>query len=260
MNSIALLGYGHTLCGPDWGLHTEVAEFCRVYYMLGGSCRYSDANHDLLLERGHLYLLPQYFAYSLSQDLANPFFVLWQHIRVAGCCVREFADIPVAEQSPEWHILQTLTCLTKGTLIESLPDGACELEQQIGALLAVLTTRLDCEHDALFSPLDARLDHVWSYIHAENIGDVTVRDMAAAANLERSYFSRLFRQQLGVSPQRWLVMEKLTEAARLLLEGKTVSETAACVGYEDAKAFSRAFSQHMKTAPSVYHKSHMMQP
>jgi AraC-like DNA-binding protein len=256
MHALTLLGYGHTLCGSNWGMRDETVEFCRMYYVLGGTCRYADANHNLTLAHGHLYLLPQYAAYSLWQEPEDPFFVLWQHVRVAGCCVRELLNIPIEDQSAQWHILRAVERLTQGTLIEDVSEGIKDLEQQ----LTVLTARLESENTKIFSPLDARLDRVWAYIHSAGISDITVRDMAIAANMERSYFSRLFKQQIGVSPQQWLVMEKLTEATRLLAEGKTVCETACCVGYADAKAFSRAFSQHMHIVPSEFRKSHITQP
>lgn len=260
MNALTLIGYGHTVCNTQWGMHDEVADFCRIYYVLNGTCSYTDAKRDLSFAHGHLYLLPQYSAYTLTQDISNPFFVLWQHVRVAGCCVREIVDIDIDEGSAHWHILRAMECLTQGTLIEHAANEPARFKQQLTALMTALITTLESEIGTLFSPLDMRLGKVWAYVQAANIGEITVREMSNKANMERSYFSRLFRQQIGVAPQQWLLMTRLTHAARLLTEGRTVAETAALVGYADSKAFSRAFLQHMHTTPSAYHKSHILQP
>jgi AraC-like DNA-binding protein len=52
----------------------------------------------------------------------------------------------------------------------------------------------------------------------------------------------------------------MAHAARMLMEGQTISETAAMIGYADEKSFSRAFLKVMKKPPSMYRKSHIMQP
>jgi AraC-like DNA-binding protein len=260
MNALTLIGYGHTVCSTLWGMHDEVTDFCRIYYVLNGTCSYSDAKRNLSFADGHLYLLPQYSAYNLEQDISDPFFVLWQHVRVAGCCVREIVDINIVEGSAQWHILRALECLTEGTLIECAANEPAALQQQLTALLTALIATLESKGGTLFSPLDLRLGKVWAYVQAASIGEITVQEMANRANMERSYFSRLFRQQIGVSPQQWLLMTRLTYAAQLLKEGRTVAETANLLGYADSKAFSRAFLQQMHSTPSAYHKSHILQP
>ncbi len=260
MNTIVLLGYGHTVCDERWGMRGEVADFCRMYYVLDGTCHYKDAKNDLTLKKGHLYLLPQYTAYDLSQDLSDPFFVLWQHIGAVGCSVRELVDVEIREKSAQWHILSALEQITRGELIEHASNEPLERKQQITSLLAALISLIDGEGQPLFCGLDTRLSKTWRYIQSTDIAEVTIGGMIAASNLERSYFSRLFRAQIGIPPQEWLIMTRMTQAARLLTEGKTVSDTAALVGYSDSKAFSRAFTQHMKRSPSAYHKSHILQP
>jgi len=260
MNALALIGYGHTFCNTQWGMRDEVADFCRIYYVLSGTCSYSDAKRNLSFLHGHLYLLPQYSAYNLAQDISDPFFVLWQHVRVAGCSVREIVDIDIDEGSAQWHILRAIECLTQGTLIERAANEPAALQRQLIALLTALITTLESKGETLFSPLDMRLGKVWAYVQAASTGEITVQEMANKVNMERSYFSRLFRQQIGVAPQQWLLMTRLTHAARMLAEGKTVGETATLVGYSDSKAFSRAFLQHMHSTPSDYHKSHILQP
>ena len=260
MKDITLLGYGHTVCNEHWGMRAESAEFCRVYYALDGVCRYEDANHDLVLEHGHLYFLPQYTSYNLSQDLSNPFFVLWQHVQPHGFCVRNIVDIEIVEGRAGWHILRALEDLTRGALIEKITDEPQNLQAQIAALLSVLVSIMECDGVQPFTPLDDHLTKIYELVNTPAFGAVTVQKMAAMANLERSYFSRMFHQQLGISPQQWLLHTRMAQAARFLLEGRTVADTAAMVGYADEKSFARAFSKVMRKPPSQYRKSHIMQP
>lgn len=212
-------------------------------------------------EPGHLYLLPQYGTYSMRQDPTDPFYVLWQHVRVSGRFVKKMIDVHIVDGSAVWHILHAMERLTNGMLVESLSGAEnITLIEQLTRLLETLLSVLEAEVGCIFCAFDQRLDGVWSAISQEGVSNISVSSMAAAVRMERSYFSRLFRQQLGMSPQQWLVMARITEAASLLLNGKNVGEAAASVGYTDAKAFSRAFSQQMRISPSIYRKSHILQP
>jgi AraC-like DNA-binding protein len=84
--------------------------------------------------------------------------------------------------------------------------------------------------------------------------------MASAAGMERSYFSRTFHAQFGVTPQQWLAQTRLSAAAQSLLEGATVWEAAEAAGYRDAKSFTRAFGREFGRTPSAYKSSHNLQP
>jgi AraC-like DNA-binding protein len=49
-------------------------------------------------------------------------------------------------------------------------------------------------------------------------------------------------------------------AARLLLEGATVSAVAHRVGYRNSSAFGRAFRRSLGMTPSQYHAEHRPEP
>lgn len=260
MKEISLLGYGHTTCDANWGMQAESADFCRVYYVLDGTCRYADSTHDFVLKKGHLYFLPQYTAYNLTQDLSDPFFVLWQHVQVSGFSARQIMEVPVIESCAERYILQALEEMTRGELIEKIASEPQKLQEQIASLLAVLISIIEQKDTQVFFSLDRHLAKVWDAVNLTNIGTISIQNLARTVNLERSYFSRLFHEQLGISPQQWLLQTRMAHAARMLLEGQTISETAEMVGYADEKSFSRAFSKAMRIPPSLYRKSHIMQP
>jgi len=260
MKEISLLGYGHTTCDTNWGMQAESADFCRIYYVLAGTCRYEDSNHNIVLKRGHLYFLPQYSAYNLRQDISDPFFVLWQHVQISGFCTRQITEVAIEENCAERHILHALEEMTRGVLIEKIATEPQKLQDQIATLLAVLVSIIEQNGMQVFFSLDRHLAKVWDYVNLSNIGTISIRMLAHIVNLERSYFSRLFHDQLGISPQQWLLRTRMAHAARMLLEGQTISETAAIIGYADEKSFSRAFLKVMQKPPSVYRKSHIMQP
>ena len=76
--------------------------------------------------------------------------------------------------------------------------------------------------------------------------------------LNRSYFCRIFKQQLGVSPQDYIVSYRLEQAERLLTTSKlTQKEIALRVGYPDVYALSRMFKRRYGIAPGHFRALHM---
>ncbi|MHC4917092.1 MAG: helix-turn-helix domain-containing protein [Planctomycetota bacterium] len=65
----------------------------------------------------------------------------------------------------------------------------------------------------------------------------TPADLAGVLRLSPDYFARVFRRTFGVSPRKWLVRERVGQAAVRLLDSPelTVSEVAYEFGYEDTR-------------------------
>lgn len=85
--------------------------------------------------------------------------------------------------------------------------------------------------------------------------DIRIADLAADLGLSRSYFCRIFKEQMGQSPQEYLVGHRLDAAAALLAEqGLSQKETALRVGYSDVCTFSRMFKRKFGVSPGEYVK------
>jgi len=77
--------------------------------------------------------------------------------------------------------------------------------------------------------------------------------MAGAFALSTAQFSRLFKQQFGASPVRYLTRLRIDHAAELLHRTDLkLAAIAARVGYHDPYHFSRVFKQTTGIAPSAY--------
>ncbi len=82
---------------------------------------------------------------------------------------------------------------------------------------------------------------------------------AAACGCSLSTFRRLWMDQVGIPPARYVMQLRIQEAARLLLETNVpVAEVAAAIGVEDPLYFSRLFRQQTGEAPSIYRQRKRM--
>jgi AraC-like DNA-binding protein len=83
-----------------------------------------------------------------------------------------------------------------------------------------------------------------------------VDDLARAAGLSRSHFSRQFRRAFGVSPHAYLLTRRLERAARLLrTTDYTVAEICLDVGLQSVGSFTTSFKRAYGQTPTAYRAS-----
>ena len=91
------------------------------------------------------------------------------------------------------------------------------------------------------------------YIQSNLSEDIRIADLAADLGLNRSYFCRIFKEQMGLPPQEYLVMCRLEMAAELLMgHGLSQKEVILRVGYQDVSTFSRMFKRKYGMSPGEY--------
>lgn len=102
------------------------------------------------------------------------------------------------------------------------------------------------------SPLARLLEWATEHMHER----ITVADLATAFGVSSRTLSRRFEVELGVTPGRWLMTQRL-DRARVLLEsgGYTVEAVARMVGLSSASNLRRRFVAHVATTPSAYRRT-----
>jgi AraC-like DNA-binding protein/quercetin dioxygenase-like cupin family protein len=98
---------------------------------------------------------------------------------------------------------------------------------------------------------DRRVNAALDKIHESYAEPLDVDALARVAALSRFHFSRLFREQVGMSPYQYLVKVRVERAAELLRQGRrSVTEAALEVGFQDLGRFARAFARRFGCRPS----------
>ena len=85
---------------------------------------------------------------------------------------------------------------------------------------------------------------------------VSVTDLANVANLSPSHFTRVFREETGMSPVEYIMQLRLDRAKRMLRgNDKNLSEIALDCGFNSSSWFSQCFNRAFGIAPSDYRKN-----
>ncbi|KAA8383786.1 helix-turn-helix domain-containing protein [Acetobacter sp. DmW_136] len=85
--------------------------------------------------------------------------------------------------------------------------------------------------------------------------EYSVKAMAELVELERRQLTRLFAQETGLSPARWVEQTRLAIARGLLEDGrKPPKVVAAEAGFGSVRVLRRVFQNHLGVTPAEYRK------
>ncbi|ARF86779.1 GlxA family transcriptional regulator [Burkholderia cenocepacia] len=139
-------------------------------------------------------------------------------------------------------------------------DGGAELARLVAKKLVVYHRRAggQTQHSVLLDilPRSDRIQKALSYARQHLQSELSVEELANAANLSPRQFSRAFHEETGHTPAK-AVEQLRTEAARLMLEsGRHAIETIAReVGFGDPDRMRRAFLRSYGQPPQVIRRA-----
>jgi len=87
--------------------------------------------------------------------------------------------------------------------------------------------------------------------------DLSVADLARRLGLDPSYFIRLSRQTIKLSPKQYMIKLKIEAGASMLISSpRPIYEIADLLHFSSEFHFSRAFKQHTSLPPRTYREVH----
>lgn len=93
------------------------------------------------------------------------------------------------------------------------------------------------------------------YINEHFTENINLDILAQNIFVSGYYLSHLFRKEMGVTFSDYLSKVRIERAKELLMEGKSVEDTAEAVGYGDGNYFIKIFKKYVGITPSKYRKS-----
>ncbi|RDY59650.1 helix-turn-helix domain-containing protein [Flagellimonas nanhaiensis] len=97
-----------------------------------------------------------------------------------------------------------------------------------------------------------RLQRIYSYIDEHYSQKIQLAEVAKSVNLGKEAFCRYFKKSTGSTFTHFLNQYRITQAKRLLLSGKNISETCYECGFESLSYFNRTFKRISGENPSAY--------
>lgn len=101
-----------------------------------------------------------------------------------------------------------------------------------------------------------RLQKVYAHISENYQRKITIAEVASLLNLGNEAFCRYFKKISGSTFTVFLNQYRVTQAKRLLLSGKNISETIHESGFESLSYFNRVFKKVTGENPSEFKNKH----
>lgn len=120
-------------------------------------------------------------------------------------------------------VAELLRCVSKGGLLTSAPGREC---------LAVRRAR--------------------EFMDGHYNQAVSLKDLAALANLSPYYFHRVFCRQIGMPPHAYQIQLRIMRAKTLIKEHRPIAYVASITGFADQSHFTRHFKRLMGVTPAQY--------
>lgn len=84
---------------------------------------------------------------------------------------------------------------------------------------------------------------------------VKISDTAKYIGINRSYLSGIFKREMGMSPQKYLLDYRMKRGCELLVETTLpITDVAHAIGYENPLTYSKTFKNIFGVSPSFYRR------
>ena len=173
-------------------------------------------------------------------------------------CSKSIARLLLDEEYPRFGRVDDDGMQEIGALHSALRDVLSSTGQYRGARTSALTTLLVSR---LFEMTSAEISlqtdqsyltiaKAMSFIEANLANQITLEEVAAASGYSRTYFSRLFKEIVGINFKYYLERERIELASDLLeMEEMSITEIAYAVGFNSFSSFWRSFKKLKGVSP-----------
>ena len=251
--------YGSEKCLPGYSFGPYVRSCYVLHMVLDGKGELRKNNTVYPVEKGQAFLIFPGETTVYQADRKNPWHYMWIgfHGYQAGEMIERTGfspDIPVLSSKNMESIRGVMEEILNVRDLTYVND----LKRMSGlyALMALLTENGEGIHRIIHKGTDSEAEYVQEAIRLLTScyqNKIKVADVAKQIGISRSYLTSIFKKEMKVSPQEFLMNFRMEKAGSLLTETKSpINVIAMEVGYSDSLSFSKAFRSRYGMSPSEF--------
>lgn len=237
-NDINPVLFGYEKCKKSHRFGPAVRSYWLIHFVESGHGTFEINGKIHKLSSGEMFVIPPGEITTYKADDINP----WQYTWIGFTACDKFTSV--------------LTPVIKNPNASYIFNSMKKSEKMFNNVSAFLTARLWDLYVLLAENQEQSPDCIemaLSCIHSEYSRRLSVGELAKRLNVDRSYFSTLFKKRVGVPPEKYLLNLRMKTAASLLAEhGKSVAVAGNSVGYTNLYNFSKMFKKYFGVSPSEY--------
>lgn len=234
------------LCGPT------SKNIYLLHFIIDGKGTYYINDKVYNLKKGDVFAIFPDDVVSYKADENEPWYFCW--IGFMGTNASEYyKHIGFTENSLITHLDNNL--FIKG--IMNCLDYIEENEKRDLSMLrldAFVLEILSSFETAVQNSSKAYIQSAVIYMEMNYNKKISLSDVANIIGLEYSYFFKLFKNEIGISPNEYLINLRIEKAKKLLKANTEIKNIPALVGISDVYYFTKLFKKCVGTTPSDYRK------
>ena len=248
---INLVFCGKEACLPSHRFGPSKRPHYLFHYIVSGQGKFMKKNVTYDLEKGQGFLITPGEVTTYQADQNKPWTYLW--LCFDGTDAEEILKLCGLSRS---HPIYT----------GGNPEAICKHMQKI-IDYAVKSTGFSFKNHSLAYDLfellrherdekmthEIYVDRAMGFIRTNYAYDIQVKDVSDAVGLDRTYLFRLFKKELGLSVQEYIIDYRLRMVKDLLMdESLSITEIAFSSGFTDYSLFYRHFVKAFDLTPKAY--------
>ncbi|MEK3991669.1 helix-turn-helix domain-containing protein [Robertmurraya sp. FSL R5-0851] len=109
-----------------------------------------------------------------------------------------------------------------------------------------------CVKNNQVEPKHIAIESALRFIQSNYDKELSLQEVSDHSNMSSTYFSVLFKEQMGESYIKYVTKLRIEHAKKLLMNGAKVNEVSEKVGYYNYRHFSELFKRHVGMTPGHY--------
>lgn len=219
-------------------------------------------NGRVTIQAGSVFAIAPNMPHSYGADADNPWTIYWFHLSGSQCAAVTMATKNEPEALPQ--AMRVGFSEERVRLFDQIVAAFLNGYSQANLLVANLTLSYflasfvlpeNFQQEPTLTASATPTNRAIVFMQTNLSNTVTLDDIAQAANLSVSFFSRKFKQETGYSPIEYFNHLRIQKACQLLhFSELRINEVASQLGIDDPFYFSRLFKKQMGVSPVVYRK------
>ena len=242
LNDLTPITFGFENCSPKHNYGPAVRSYWLLHYVTNGKGVFTREGRTYEITKNSLFIIPPFLETYYEADSKDPWSYIWIGFTATS-------DLPSCFSFPTAYCPEAEHIFKEMKLCSKKANGKSEF---LLAKLWELFSLLADENSSVTGYVETAIQ----YMKSEFMNPISVSEIATRLNLDRSYFSNLFKAEMGISPGKYLAQIRLTNAAELLTKhGMSPSVASLSCGFSDIYHFSKALKKLYGLSPREY-KNH----
>ena len=274
------LNVGLAIHNGDWNWKNVRSPFARLYYVTEGTAQVELPSGIYTLLPNHLYYIPAYTMHSYVCDSAFSHYYIHIYESQQGdtslldewelpfevnadvmdlelfkrlCYINPFMKLPQSDP---------LVYDNHQTLVSNIQMNQrrpfCDKVESRG-ILFILMSRFLKYGKPKTEVKDDRIHQILHYIRKNVCSPMDVNLLVDKACMSKDHFIRVFKREVGETPNVYVTKRKMEKAELLLVTtNMAVKNIADELGYDDGSYFNRIFKKNAGMTPQQYRGNHLI--